>query len=177
MKHSNLASLVSIIWVAASCGGSSFTSAGSSDSTGGQAAAGGDSQGGAANAGGDPAVGGDTSVPPTSGTGGVANMTCDQLATAYVTDLAVAKQCTANSTTDHCTTKVKSTIGCGCVTFVNASRTAVIANLSKYIQAYNAQDCATACPAIACIEPTTASCSSSGSGGGSRCVDANATTN
>ena len=171
MKQSQLASLVSLVWILASCGGgSSFTS--SSSSTGGQAANGGtDSQGGVQGTGGDQNTGGDTNGPPTSGAGGLANMTCDQLASAYTAELAVAKQCGASSAADRCTAKVKSSLTCGCDTLVNAARTGPIANLSKYIDAATARPCVTACPASACVDPTSASCSSSGSGSATRCVD------
>ena len=171
MKQSHLASLSSLIWIIASCGGgSTFTS--SSSSTGGQAATGGtDSQGGVQNTGGDQNAGGDTGGPPTSGAGGLANLTCDQLTSAYTAELVVAKQCSANAATDPCTVKVKSSIACGCNTFVSVTRTAAIANLNKYIDAATARACVSNCPAIACVDPTSASCSSSGSGGATRCVD------
>ncbi len=136
----------------------------SSKNTGG--VAGSSYQGGAQSTAGSPTTGG-----MTSGTGGSTILTCSQLADAYSTELAVAKQCDASATTAQCTTILKAAIPCACSTFVNRTQAAAIANLSNYANAFSSQNCVSNCPAIACVTPPSATCTRSTSSGAAQCVD------
>jgi len=177
MRPSFLVTFVTLALLGPACsGGSSFSGSQPGDSTtGGEgtgdvggASSGGSqgSNGGSPVGGGPDATGGNTA----SGTG-YSSMTCEQLAAAYKTELATAKNCAGVATSDACSKQVQDSVACGCVTFINGSRSAAINNMQKISEAYKAAQCAAACPASACVAPTGASCSSSGTGSTNRCVD------
>ena len=138
-------------------GGDSAT--GGTLNTGGQSATGGKSDGGTSNA--------------TGGTSGISytSMTCDQLTAAYATELQKAKICGTGAATNQCDTTVLDKPSCGCSTFVVSNRTEPLKNLSSIASAYATNNCATACPQIACHVPTSASCQNSTSGAAGQCVD------
>ena len=153
--------------------------------TGGASATGGQiGTGGASATGGQGGTGGQTATGGQTGTGGSATgghaaggsggggqgggKSCDALESDYGTALTAAKKCTVGAT-GQCQQLINSSLSCpGCKQYVNDTST-----LSAIQTEWDNQDCSAvphACPAIACILPTTSVCTSnpttSGPGGG-----------
>ena len=153
--------------------------------TGGATATGGQiGTGGASATGGQGGTGGQTATGGTTGTGGSATgghgaggsgsggqgggKSCDALESDYNTALTAAKKCTLGAT-GQCQQLVNGSLSCpGCKQYVNDTTT-----LSAIQTEWDDQNCSAvphACPAIACVVPTTSVCTSSptssGPGGG-----------
>ena len=103
-----------------------------------------------------------------SGTGGGGGQGggkgCNALETDYGGALTAAKQCTLSGT-DQCQQLVNDSLSCpGCKQYVNDATT-----LSTIQMAWDDQNCSStphACPAIACLVPTSSVCTSSPTAGG-----------
>lgn len=105
------------------------------------------------------------------GTGGGPAVTCQELDAAYQKALADAKLCAKGGATSPCTTKVDKDIACGCETFVNKNALTAIALMQQLQQSWNTKKCMKPCPDIACLEPASAECTSSGTGNTGKCTD------
>jgi hypothetical protein len=142
-----------------STGGSGGGQAGTS---GGQAGAGG---GQAGTSGGQAGAGGGSAGHAGGGHGGHpadAGQTCDELETDYGTALTAARQCSPGSA-GQCQHLVPTSLSCpGCKEYVND-----VTTLNTITAEWNDQDCAATphvCPAIACINPGSGTCSGNGNG-------------
>jgi len=173
MRSLLLATLATLITFGVGCsGGASFagSQAGgtSTGSTGGV-----EGLGGSTGSGGAGAEGGLAGSPGSDA--GYTALSCDQLTAAYLSELAAAKLCNGNATSQVCTTRIeKANLPCGCPTFVNAGRVSAIANLQKIAEVYTAKQCEGCAVATNCPTSDGASCTSSGAGSSNRCVDNNA---
>jgi hypothetical protein len=146
------------------------TATGGQVGAGGQAATGGQPGTGGSATGGHGAGGNGTGGQPgTGGTGGQGGgKSCDALETDYDNALTAAKKCTLGAT-DQCQQLVNGSLFCrGCKQYVNDATT-----LSAIQTEWDDQNCSSvphACPAIACVVPTSSACTtnptSSGPGGG-----------
>ena len=156
-------------------GGSGGVGTGGTSATGGQIGT-----GGASATGGQIGTGGQTATGGQTGTGGSATgghaaggsggggqgggKSCDALETDYGNALTAAKKCTLGAT-NQCQQLVNSSLSCpGCKQYVNDATM-----LSAIQTEWDDQNCSSvphACPAIACIVPTTSVCTSSPTSGG-----------
>ncbi len=127
---------------------------GGASATGGQVGTGGSASGGHGAGGSDAGGGG--------GQGG--GESCDALETDYGTALTAAMKCTLGAS-GQCQQLVNRSLSCaGCKEYVNDTTT-----LSTIQTAWDDQNCGSvphACPAIACVVPTTSVCTSSPAAGG-----------
>lgn len=167
--------------IAIGCAGSAFDAASiASGGTSGRIGAGGAT--GGIGAGGDSGTGGAQDggsgtggLPATGGSTGVdySGMTCDQLSTAYESELVKAKSCTPNTPTVQCDKTVPNKPICGCDTFVASEHVEAIKNLSSIADAYTNKNCVATCPLIACVAPQSATCQGTTGGGAlaGQCVD------
>jgi hypothetical protein len=96
--------------------------------------------------------------------GGLGGLSCDQLAERYRTVLAQAQVCQPNAT-DPCTVTVSSALFCGCKTFASTQHQEQINELTAIQKEASKRNCLVACPAIACIDPPSASCTAMASTG------------
>jgi hypothetical protein len=158
--------------------GGSPNTGGTSMNTGGTKSSGGTTNtggfstitGGTANTGGFSMVtGGTTNTGGTSaGTGGsgggLGGLSCDQLAERYRVVLAQAQVCQPNAT-DPCTVSVSSSLFCGCKTFASTQHPEQLNELTAIQKEASKRNCLVACPAIACIDPPSASCTAMASTG------------
>jgi len=138
-------------------------------STGGNSAAGGDSSntGGNSDTGGNTGVGGTTTVGGALGTGGDVGtaggtsydgLSCADLQTAYSSELTSAETCTIGGG-NTCVQTVLNALTCGCSVYANSARTVALTNLERIRTAWTDKKCVGgACPAIACVALTSATC-------------------
>ncbi len=153
-----------VAWIFCTCsltscgGGSAFTAnvtGGTSSASTGGTSSGGDQGDSGLITGGDTGLGGAT----TSGGGtGYDTLSCTDLQTAYSTELTDAESC-STSGEDTCVQTVLNALACGCLVYVNSGRTVALTNLERIRTAWTNKKCASvACPAIACVVPTAATC-------------------
>jgi hypothetical protein len=96
---------------------------------------------------------------------------CTNLDKLYTATVTLAKKC--NPPLPECTLKVKTQLTCPCETFVSTSDKTDVAKLSSLESQWGSLGCTTVgwvCPAIACPNVTSATCSKTVSGG-ALCVD------
>jgi len=153
--------------------GGAATSGGSG--TAGAGTQGGSSAGGAAaggtGAGGTPAGGTSSQAGGTTGAGGMTSVQmCEQMRSMLSTLLTEAQRCSLALNAMQCTGFVDSE--CGCQVPVNNPDSPATKAYTTAVASYKSS-CSFACPAIACVKPTAARCSSSGSGSQGRCVTFN----
>jgi len=139
-------------------GGGQSSAAGSTDTgEAGDANSGGSNSGG--NAGGDGASAGDGGAA-TAGSGGSTPVDqCTKLKQQYQTALEKARVCDLASMDECSPSSTVEPLGCGCPVLVNAqSESTTIAKKAR--QAYRDAKCSEdgVCAAIACVQPTSASC-------------------
>lgn len=141
--------------------GSGGSAAGGASGSAGAAGGGGSAgSGGASGAGGKPGTGG---LGGTGGTGGTGSKTCAQLEADYAKALAKAKSCSGILPVVQCAESVQDELACPCPTFVEATNTAAIAELKALEKQWKDDGCnVIVCPAIACVSPGSAACSSAG---------------
>lgn len=135
-------------------GGTNFVSgaAGGKSGTG----VGGNSSGGTVGSGG--TVDSDAGVT-TGGSTGYGSLACADLPTAYAGELTIATTC-STSGENTCVQTVLDALVCSCSVFVSSTRTSALTNLEQIRGVWNNKKCAVgiACPAIACVVPTSANC-------------------
>ncbi len=137
-------SLALLTLVASACGSVTMTGG-----TGGQNGTGGSGTGGT-----------------NGGSGGSTGATCAQLESQYSVELAKAKNCSPNASS-QCQETAPDKLACGCNTYVN-DKSALDQLQSRWDQA-GCQN-TTACPAIACVAPRAGVCRPADAGGSS-CTD------
>jgi hypothetical protein len=106
-----------------------------------------------------------------AGDGGL-EKTCTAINKAYVAAVSSAKKCSAMLPVIQCTLKTKDKLDCPCDTFVETANTTAIATLKALATSWQNLNCSSLgwiCPAVACKNPASATCTSSSSG--DVCVD------
>ena len=109
----------------------------------------------------------------TGGSGGSGSVTCSDLAKSYATALAAAKTCNPFLSVLQCTKSVSDELPCPCPTFVNPSNASEMTQLTDLQTAWLKNKCnvGVMCPAVACPQPSGATCSQSGGSKAGTCKD------
>ena len=160
----------------ASSGGASSggSSSGGSSSGGASGASGSGGSGtGGSGTGGSGTGGSGTGGSGRGGTGGAGSVTCSDLAKSYATALAAAKTCNPFLSVLQCTKSVSDELPCPCPTFVNPSNASEMTQLTDLQTAWLKNKCnvGVMCPAVACPQPSGATCSQSGGSKAGTCKD------
>ena len=146
-------------------GGAGTGGAGTGGSGTGGAGTGGSGTGGSGSGG--------TGGSGSGGTGGSGSVTCSDLAKSYATALAAAKTCNPFLSVLQCTKSVSDELPCPCPTFVNPSNASEMTQLTDLQTAWLKNKCnvGVMCPAVACPQPSGATCSQSGGSKAGTCKD------
>ena len=157
-------------------GGASSGGASSGGASSGGSSSGGSSSGGASGAsgsGGSGTGGSGTGGSGTGGSGGSGSVTCSDLVKSYATALAAAKTCNPFLSVLQCTKSVSDELPCPCPTFVNPSNASEMTQLTDLQTAWLKNKCnvGVMCPAVACPQPSGATCSQSGGSKAGTCKD------
>jgi PPE-repeat protein len=153
-------------------GGSGTGGSGTGGSGTGGSGTGGSGTGGSGT-GGSGTGGSGTGGSGSGGTGGSGSVTCSDLAKSYATALAAAKTCNPFLSVLQCTKSVSDELPCPCPTFVNPSNSSEMTQLTDLQTAWLKNKCnvGVICPAVACPQPSGATCSQSSGSKAGTCKD------